>query len=198
MGPMALLLIQTTIQRGRAHGIAGGIAMGLVDGGYALIATTAGLWLSRLLSGWTNWIELFGGLLLIALAFDIWWRAKQRVASGAIHEPEQTAQAAGGEVLSTGAKFAGATILNPPTALYFLAIAPVVGSYAASTSSLWSAAVGFALGVWLASSSWQQAVVAGSHWLAHRINPVWQYRIGVFGALLILGFGAAAIWLGFN
>lgn len=195
---MALLLIQTTIQRGRAHGIAGGIAMGLVDGGYALIATTAGLWLSRLLAGWTNWIELLGGLLLIALAVDIWWRAKKRVASGAAQVQPQNPQAAGGEIVSTGAKFAGATILNPPTALYFLAIAPVVGNYAASTTSLWSAAAGFALGVWLASSSWQQIVVAGSHWLAHRINPVWQYRLGVVGALLILGFGAVAIWLGFN
>jgi len=198
MGPMAMLLVQTTLQRGRAHGVAGGVAMGLVDGAYALVATTAGLWLSRTLATWTNWIELIGGGLLVLLAIDIWLRARRQLNVDRKNLVAESPAVAGGAILTSGVKFAGATLLNPPTALYFLAIAPVVGNYAAATDSLWSAATGFALGVWLASSTWQQAVVAGSFWLSHRITAVWQYRIGLVGALLIVGFGAAAIWLGLH
>lgn len=196
MGPMAMLLIQTTMQRGRGHGMSGGFAMGIVDGAYALIATTAGLWLSQALSQWTNAIELVGGFILILLALDIWWRSRLRFRSDD-KSPSAAGEAAiAGEYVTTGLKFAGATFLNPPTALYFLAIAPVVGRYAASSDALWPAAAGFALGVWLASSTWQQAVVAGSSWLSHRITPIWQYRLGIFGALLILIFGVVALWLG--
>jgi threonine/homoserine/homoserine lactone efflux protein len=193
-----MLLLQTTIQRGRAHGVAGGLAMGAVDGGYALLATTAGLWLSLTLSNWTNWIELAGGVVLIVLAFDIWWRARSRPNPNGISRTKIGTQMQGGRVVFTGLKFAGATMLNPPTALYFLAIAPLVGNYAASSESLLQVAFGFSLGVWLASSSWQQAVVAGSYWLSHRITARWQYRIAAVGALLIVGFGMAAIWLGLN
>ena len=171
--------------------------MGMVDGCYALIATTAGLWLSKSLSDWTNWIELAGGVVLILLAFDIWWRARlrhiQNNPDGILGTRSQEGRAS-----LTGLKFAAATALNPPTALYFLAIAPLVGTYAANSESLLQVAAGFSLGVWLSSSSWQQAVVAASFWLSHRITANWQYRIAVVGAALIIGFGIAAIWLGLS
>lgn len=198
MGPMALLLIQTTLNRGRAHGIAGGLAMGVVDGGYALLATTAGMWLSQTLSSWANLIELAGGAVLILLAFDIWWRARNMLGERRKSQITTDGRPRGGLVIATGLKFAGATILNPPTALYFLAIAPLLGTYAAGATSIVDVALGFSIGVWLASSAWQQAVVAGSYWLAGRITPQWHFRVATVGAFLIVGFGLIAIWLGFN
>jgi threonine/homoserine/homoserine lactone efflux protein len=85
--------------------------------------------------------------------------------------------------------FAGATILNPPTALYFLGIAPSVAQFE-SENFLISALV-FALGVFVGSIIWQQGLaLAGTTLRKFAQNRV-RIFFGLLGGTLIIALAVA-------
>lgn len=77
-----------------------------------------------------------------------------------------------------------ATLLNPPTALYFLAIAPSLKGFIGS--SLVEAALIFALGVFLGSVLWQQTLALAGTGLRKWISGRGRAWFGISGGVLIL------------
>lgn len=153
VGPMALLLVDTTLRQGLRIGAAGALAMASVDASYAIVVFLAGSFVTSILGGFGIWLSLGGALILLALGLQTIYRALKP-------KTNADAQAGSGQATTsawkTFVKFAGATVVNPPTALYFLAITPSLAGLAESDPL--GATLAFAVGVFFGSVIWQQGL----------------------------------------
>jgi len=153
VGPMALLLIDTTLRHGLRVGAAGALAMASVDATYAVVVFLAGSAVASILGTYGIWFSLIGAAILLGLGVQTIYKAlSQRRAS----EMSTGAQASATTAVKTFVKFAAATVVNPPTALYFLAITPSLVGLTGSDPV--SATFAFAGGVFLGSVVWQQGL----------------------------------------
>ena len=179
VGPMAIMLVNTTIARGWRHGALGALGMASVDFSYALVVFIAGRIVSSFLGEYGMWLGLGGAAILLWLGVSTLVRNLKLIGKA----DEAGAAALGGKtLLGTYGIFVGATVLNPPTALYFLAIAPnLAGLSSALAAPLW-----FALGVFVGSVIWQEGLALAGLGLrqitSNRVRP-W---IGSFGGALII------------
>ena len=181
VGPMAIMLINTTMSRGWRHGVLGALAMAVVDFSYALLVFLVGALVSNFLSAWGVLLSLAGALILLALGTQTLIKNIRLLNQP---DPEAKELAVGGSLRKTFATFVGATILNPPTALYFLAIAPTVSTLS-SDSGLMPAFV-FAGGVFLGSIIWQEGLaLAGLGLRKLTTNRVRAFVGSIGGALII-------------
>ena len=181
VGPMAIMLINTTLEKGWRHGVAGASAMASIDFSYALVVFLLGHAVSSFFSTWGQLLSLIGAAILLALGFNTLWRNYKLMKN-------VTADVSAAKSGSTPAKtyllFAGATILNPPTALYFLGIAPSVAGVE-STNFVWSAII-FAIGVFVGSVIWQQALALTGTTLRRFAQNKVRVFFGLIGGALIV------------
>lgn len=187
VGPMAILLVNTTIERGIRHGAVGALAMASVDFSYAFVVFALGQIIANLVGSFGLWLSLTGAAILLVLG------AQTLIRNIKLFGKPDSAGASSSEskkLITTFGKFAGATVLNPPTALYFLAIAPSLSSSSSSSGvspNLVSTALIFAIGVFFGSVIWQEALAFAGLGLrqitSNRVRP-W---IGSIGGLLIIG-----------
>jgi threonine/homoserine/homoserine lactone efflux protein len=153
VGPMALLLIDTTLRFGLRVGAGGALAMASVDATYAVVVFLAGSAVASILGTYGIWFTLIGAAILLGLGAQTIYKAlSRRRASEGSTGTRAEATTAG----KTFLKFAAATVVNPPTALYFLAITPSLVGLTGSDPV--AATFAFASGVFLGSAVWQQAL----------------------------------------
>ncbi len=195
VGPMALLLVDTTLRQGLRIGVAGALAMASVDAGYAVVVFLAGSFVTGILGGFGLWLSLGGALILLTLGLQTIFRAlRPKSRADAVTGSERTATSA----WRTFGKFAGATLVNPPTALYFLAITPSLAGLAESDPL--GATFAFAAGVFLGSVLWQQGLALTGAVIRGITTPrvrIWLSLTG--GAMIVtLALVLAAKALGAN
>lgn len=182
LGPMAILLISTTIKHGRAIGVFGAAAMASVDFSYAALVFAFGSAIIGALNDWVWPMRIAGSAILAFVGIRIFLEARR---SAKLESPElgnlSTSR------LKTYAKFFGLTVLNPATAFYFVGITPSVAAMANSgTGAATFAVLQFALGVFAGSIVWQMSLVFAAHLTAKFTDVKVQHRIQYAGALLIL------------
>lgn len=177
LGPMAILLITTTIQKGRRTGFFGALAMASVDFGYALVVFALGSLVVSSLSDWLLPLRVAGSALLIFVAVRIALNARKPVA-----EVNAVAQGKTKTAILTYATFFGLTVINPATAFYFVGITP---SVSALSSNAPSGLLTFGLGVFIGSVIWQMGLVFASHLMTRVMNRNLQTRMQYLGAILI-------------
>lgn len=179
VGPMAIMLVNTTIARGWRHGAAGALGMATVDFSYAFMVFLMGQVLSAFFGQYSMWMSLTGAAILVWLGVQT--LARNLKLLWADDQPNANATA-GKSVLASFGLFVGATAINPPTALYFLAIAPSLSG----ASDAGYAPIVFAIGVFVGSLIWQQGLAVAGLGLrqitGNRVRP-W---IGLTGGLLII------------
>lgn len=180
VGPMAIMLINTTIARGWRHGTIGALAMATVDGLYAATVFFIGGAISAWLNGWALQLSLGGAAILLYLGSAALVRSLKDLRSDA--EPFDASTA--GSRAKTFATFFGATVLNPPTALYFLALAPSVAQLA--QGGLANAGLAFAIGVFVGSIVWQQSLAFAGVGLRSITHGKLRSWIGAVGGTLII------------
>ncbi len=190
VGPMAILLISTSIERGWRHGALGALAMASVDGLYAVAVYWLGSAIAGILAQWRTQLGMAGALILLALAGQLLLRNLRLLRSGS--EPAAS-QVGSGSGRKTFAKFVLATVVNPPTALYFLAIAPTVSSFVAETGQGAQVLAGavFAVGVFAGSVIWQQALAAGGGSLRRITGVRARAILGLIGGTAMIGLALA-------
>ena len=71
VGPIAMLVIQKTLSKGRYAGFVSGLGATIVDTTYAIIALFALAFAQRLLERHENLILLAGGLILVAIGISM-------------------------------------------------------------------------------------------------------------------------------
>lgn len=189
VGPMALLLIDTTLRSGLRVGAAGALAMATVDASYAVLVFFAGSAVAGILSTYGLALSLIGAAILLALGTQTLYKAIG-TAKTSNHADKEVAVATSAS--KTFVKFAGATILNPPTALYFLAIAPsLVGL--AGAEPLWATA-SFASGVFLGSVVWQQGLALTGAAIRGITTARVRTWMSVLGGLMVIGLSVTLAW----
>ena len=184
MGPMAVMLLGTSLERGWRHGAIGGFAMASVDFSYALTVALLGSVLAAFFTQWSLTLTLIGALILVLLGSQTIHRNLRSKALDA-----NPAVSSGG-LGKTYLTFAAATVINPPTAIDFLSSAPSVSS---SVGFGFSSIV-FAIGVLFGSGVWQESLAALGHTMRRLTDEKLRSRIGLLGGLLIIALAIYLAW----
>lgn len=181
VGPMAIMLINTTLEKGWRTGVAGASAMATVDFLYALTVFLLGHAIAAFFATWGQLLSLLGAALLLWLGATTLLRNLRL-----LRTPGQdvTESKYASTPLKTFFVFAGATILNPPTALYFLGIAPSVAQL--ETENFLVSAFVFAIGVFVGSVIWQQALALTGTTLRKFAQNKVRIFFGILGGALII------------
>lgn len=181
VGPMAVLLITTTIARGWKFGAVAALGMISVDFVYALVSFALGTALIEFLGSWGQTLTLIGALILLYFGFRLLANSWRQVKSSTANP----------QVASLGAtyrQFVAATFVNPATAFYFVAITAGLGELSdPNTAGFWAIAMAFSLGVLVASGLWQGGLVVLSASAKQVVTAKAQRWIGVTGGMLVIG-----------
>jgi len=182
VGPVNILCVQRAFRSGFFSGLAAGWGAVAADGIFAAVAAFGITAVSGFVEGHSTWLQLIGGLLLIAFGIRT-ARAHPHLDAGG----DETAT-----LLRTAMATFGMTLTNPATVLGFLALFGSLGDWAPKPGD-WLAAGMFVAGVVSGGSSWWLVVSATIAALRDRMTDRALARINlVAGALLIL-FGVAVL-----
>jgi threonine/homoserine/homoserine lactone efflux protein len=195
LGPIGLLVIRRTIDRGWGYGFASGMGVAAADATYGAIAALGLTAITELLVGIDRALGIVGGAILVFLAVRS-LRDALRGGSGA----DSSADAAEGRAdgprrasPTTGfASMYGLTMTNPATILSFAALFASIG---AGTGGAGGAAA-VVLGVFTGSIAWWALLTGLVAGVRARLTPRIVRALNVVSALVIAAFGVLAISLG--
>lgn len=188
VGAIAVLIVETGVQRGFRVGAAAGAGTATADFVYATVAMVGGSTIGPLLAPWS--VPLRIGAIAILLAIGL--RGILRVATH-LAWTSQSAPARSGrtgdrrELAATYNRFLGLTLLNPATIVYFAALVlalPVLNADPLARPA-------FVVGALAASLSWQTLIAAAGAVAHHRLPPRFQLGVSLLGNLMICGFAVA-------
>ncbi len=191
LGPVGLLVIRRTIDRGFAHGLASGLGVASADAVYGAVAAFGITAVTGVLVGVERPLAVIGGVVLVLLAL----RGVRGILAGgdAVARPERPLSR--GRLDSAGGAWGsmvGLTLTNPATILSFTALFASIG---AGTGGPVGAATVTA-GVFLGSSAWWVILTGAVAGLRTRFTPSIVRGLNVVSAGVIAAFGLAAIVAG--
>lgn len=177
VGPIGLLVIQRTLQRGRAVGLATGLGAAVADAVYGAVGAFGVAWLIASLASARRPLAVAGGGFLLWLAWRTWRMAP----------PERAAEAkAGGGLLPAFASTFLLTLSNPATIFSFIAVFGVLAGQDAPVSP-WLMIAGVGLG----SALWWLLLTAGVSRLHAQLGSRARQLVNRVSAGLLAGF---ALW----
>lgn len=180
LGPIGVLCINRTLERGFWAGVAGGLGTALADASYALLAAAGFAAFATLLATVSTPLSLAGGAVMIWLG----WR-------GLKPSPVAAAAKVGArDLIQTTAATFLLTIANPLTILSFAAFFAVLGL--AKTGGLADAAIVVA-GVFLGSLAWWMILSGGISLARTRLPDSFITWVSRLSGLVLIAFGAVAI-----
>jgi threonine/homoserine/homoserine lactone efflux protein len=184
VGAMALLCIERTMARGRAHGYATGAGIATADAIYASIAAFGLTALTGALTGAQGWVRLIGGAFLIYLGVRAMLAKPGR----------RAAERGTAPLLGVYTSALGLTLANPQTIIAFAGI--FAGAGLVVSGGGWSMPALTVAGVFCGSLLWWLLLVTVTGALRERVGErvlLWVTRLsGVAIAVL----GVVAIWAG--
>ncbi len=183
LGAIATLLLRTGITSGARVAGAGALGVAVVDTGYASLAVLAGSGVTALIGEHAHAVRLVGAAVLAWIALRGLWRARHLTAEDA-DLPTRTGAGAG----AAFARFAGLTVLNPVTAIYF---AVLIAGFGSRLGAGVGHRVAFVLGVALASAGWQLGLAGVGALLGRSVGARTRRWIGVSGDLVVLALAVA-------
>jgi threonine/homoserine/homoserine lactone efflux protein len=186
LGPMAILLITTTIAKGRRSGSLGALAMASVDFTYAVVVFAVGSIVLQAITPLVFPLRVIGSIVLVVVAVQLFRNAKNSRL-----EAREVSKDSTKTWIATFATFFGLTVINPATAFYFLAITPSVAQVSLG-GGLSMNVLYFGLGVFTGSVIWQFALVFSAHFLSKRMTLKMQRALQYSGAALI---ALLSVWL---
>jgi threonine/homoserine/homoserine lactone efflux protein len=181
VGPMFMLCVQRTMQKGYRYGLLSGMGIATADGIYGSIAGLGLTTITTFLVHQQMWIRLVGGLFLLYLGIKTLFTKPA----------ERAATAQGGNLLGAYLSTLALTLTNPTTILSFTAI--FMGLGIGSTGGNYATAMLVVLGVFLGSTSWW-LILTGCIGLLHGKFPQgwWQWLNRCSGAIIAV-FGLVAL-----
>lgn len=178
VGPIGLLTIQRTLERGMTAGFATGMGAALADMLYGAIGAFGVRWVIDALSSARIYLAIGGGALLLWLAWQTW---RTPIAT-------TVAKAPGGP--SWASCFIGTfflTLSNPATILSFVAVfGALSGNVTGSISPL-----PMVLGVLFGSSLWWLTLSTIVGYGRRHFTDIWRQRINTISAMALAAF---ALW----
>lgn len=182
VGPIGILCIRRTLAEGRASGFLSGLGAATADALYGCVAGFGLTVISAFLVDQRFWIQLIGGVFLLALGIKI-------LRAG---PTGQAAAASGKGLVASYVSTFFLTITNPMTILSFAGIFAALG--VADTGGNLAAAALLVLGVFSGSAAWWLILSGGVGLMRERLTTRmlgWTNRLS--GIILVV-FGALAVW----
>jgi len=189
VGPMSMLCIQRTLERGRLVGMFSGLGIATADGLYALVAGLGLSAIMHLLISQQFWIRLVGGLFLFYLGLKTMLTRKVASTNSVQARTKQLAALTG--FIGIYLSMLLLTLANPLTILSFVVIFAGVGIGGAHAGS--GNALLLVLGVFLGSVCWWLILTSAVGFIRTRLNVrllLWINRAS--GAILLI-FGIIAL-----
>ena len=181
VGPIGLLCIQRTLQRGRLAGFVSGLGAATADACYGLVAAFGLGTVISLLLALQFWLQLAGGLFLLGLGVKT--LLAQPAPAVAVTRTEK-------------AGFAGAfvsvlllTLANPATILSFFAVFAGLGIDAKSGSAL-----SLVAGVFLGSASWWLILSFLAGFFRRHLNDGRLRLLNVIAGISLLALALWSLW----
>jgi len=182
VGPVNLLCIRRTLEKGWKSGMVSGLGAALADTLYGAIAGFTITVVIQLLIREEFWIRLVGGILLMVIGV-VYYR-----------KPPRSLEA-GPDVSSVGSDFVSAFLLNvtnPTTVLSFLAVLATLGI--GRQRPLWQTSL-LVAGIFCGSMIWWAILVSAANRLRGRITDRTMRWMNHVAAMAIGGFGLANVLL---
>lgn len=189
VGPMALLCIRRTLERGWPSGFASGLGIATADGLYAAVAAFGLTAVSGLLLREARWVQLAGGIAIVGLGLQSVLRAG--AAAGAAEKSRPIPAGLAGAYASCLAL----TLANPPTILSFVAI---MAGFGIGTDAGGRPAALVVLGVLLGSAAWWAALTGLIARARARIGRPARAWITRLAGLLLVALGAVSLLAAFR
>ena len=182
VGPIGVLCIRRTLADGRTSGFLSGLGAATADALYGCVAGFGLTVISGFLVDQRFWIQLIGGIFLLALGI----KTLRSVPA------ERAAAASGTGLAASYASTLLLTLTNPMTILSFAGIFAALG--VADTGGDFSAAALLVLGVFVGSAAWWLLLSGGVGLLREKVSSgVLRWTNRLSGAIL-LAFGLIAVW----
>lgn len=178
VGPIGMLCIRLTLEKGRLAGFSGGLGAAVADTIFAICGIFGITALSGLIEAQRQWFELGGGIFLIA--FGVHLALKQPIVPNENGEVPQTLLADFGKTLAL-------TLANPVTILSFMAVFAGVPGLVRLEMSHFPVLI---MGVLVGAAGWWFSLVVVLGFIRHMISPTtltWLNRIAG-GLLVAFGF----------
>jgi len=182
VGPVNLLCIRRTLEKGWKSGMVSGLGAALADTLYGAIAGFTITVVIQLLIREEFWIRLVGGILLMVIGV-VYYRRPSRSLE------------AGPNVSSVNSDFVSAFLLNvtnPTTVLSFLAVLATLGI--GRQRPLWQTSL-LVAGIFCGSMIWWAILVSAANRLRGRITDRTMRWMNHVAAMAIGGFGLANVLL---
>ena len=179
VGPVSLLVVETSVVAGRRAGVAAGMGVATADLTFAAAAAITGGAAGAALAGRAHEIRLLGAAVLTAIAVSGlagMLRAGRR-AEGAV---DARAVEGGGSVRTHYARFLAITMANPLTIVSFGAAAGALSLDGAP------AVAGFVAGVGAASAAWHAALGTAAGHAGRRLTSRGRFVLSAGGRLAVL------------
>jgi threonine/homoserine/homoserine lactone efflux protein len=185
VGPIGLLCIQRTLQRGRVYGLVTGMGAATADGIYGCIAAFGLTVITSFLVRQLVWVHLLGGLFLIYLGIKT-----------ILTKPaEQAATGGNGNFFAAYFSTLLLTLTNPTTILSFVAIFAGlgVGTIESNSGGAALAALLVVVGVFFGSTLWWCLLTGSVGLLRKRFTRRWLLWVNRVAGMVIMLFGLFAI-----
>jgi len=181
VGPIGLLCIQRTLQRGRVAGFVSGLGAATADACYGLVAALGLSTVISFLLGLQFWLQLGGGLFLLGLGLKTLLAA-----------PVPATVAASPDKSGLFGSFASVLLLtfaNPATILSFFAVFAGLGINAHSGSAL-----ALVTGVFLGSAAWWLILSFLAGLFRRHLNDGRMRILNIIAGISLLALAAWSLW----
>jgi threonine/homoserine/homoserine lactone efflux protein len=188
LGPIGLLVIRRTIDRGWGYGFVSGLGVATADAAYGAVAAFGLTAIGAILVGIDQPLGIIGGIVLFVLAVRSMRSALRAPAAAAVQaEPRRRTGP-----LAAWASMVALTATNPATILSFAALFASIGAGAGGPAG----AAAVVAGVFTGSVAWWALLTGAVALLRTRLTPRAVRRLNLASALAIGAFGVVAIVLG--
>src|SRR3954469_18507984 len=178
VGPIGILCIRTTLERGRIAGFAAGVGAAVADAIYGTIGVLGVTAISGVIEAQRFWLELGGGIFVIGFGIHL----------GLTRPNYQNNDEIPVSLFADFLKTLLLTLANPSTILTFMAI--FAGVPAAAGAAELEAVPVIVLGVLLGSAAWWLTLSQGVGFIRHRISEQALKWMNWAAGILLVAFGA--------
>jgi threonine/homoserine/homoserine lactone efflux protein len=177
VGPVGILCLQRTLQRGQWHGFVAGLGAATADAIYGSMAAFGLTTITGYLTAQTVWLRLGGAIFLGYLGVKIFLTRAAKISP---------APSPGGWTAAYVSTFM-VTLTNPMTILAFAAIFTGLGL--AETTRNYASAAWLVLGVFSGSALWWLLLSGGAGLFRSKLDAPRLTWINKGAGLIIIGFG---------
>lgn len=182
VGPIAMLCIRTTLERGRLAGVSAGLGAAVADTIFAAVGAYGISLIGGFLAASESWLRLIGGIILIAFGIHL-GRKQPDIADAETREVPKG-------LLADFAMTLVLTLANPVTILTFIGLfAGVSGLRGFELSTIPALLIGVLIG----SAAWWLVLSGIVGLIRHRIDSATMLWINRGSGAAIVAFGLFAV-----